>query len=74
MQIIFAFLYLFFSYMYIISLLLYFFTSSSGNHNNREGTYYQLLSERSKKRLDQLRQCVAERLLLNYTLVSVVVV
>ncbi len=47
-----------------------FFASSSENHNNREGTYYQLLSERSKKRMDQLRQCVVERLLLNYTLVS----
>ncbi|KAL7455957.1 hypothetical protein ACHAWC_007449 [Mediolabrus comicus] len=44
-----------------------FFTSSSENIN-REGTYTIDSSERSKKRIDQVRQCVVERLLLNYNL------
>jgi len=39
-------------------------------HFSNEGTYYQLLSERSKLRLDTLRQLAIERLLVNYSLVS----
>ncbi|KAL7447009.1 hypothetical protein ACHAXM_011086, partial [Skeletonema potamos] len=33
-----------------------------------EGTLYQLLSERSKRRIDTLRQLAIEKLLLNYSL------
>lgn len=37
-------------------------------YSSNEGTYYQLLSERSKLRLDTLRQLAIERLLVNYSL------
>ena len=39
--------------------------------DSNEGTYYQLLSERSKRRLDTLRQLAIERLLVNYSMVSI---
>ncbi|KAL7491923.1 hypothetical protein ACHAWT_001178 [Skeletonema menzelii] len=41
---------------------------SSSENINMEGTYTIDSSERSKKRIDQVRQCVVERLLLNYNL------
>lgn len=39
--------------------------------SSNEGISYQLLSERSKKRLDTLRQLAIERLLVNYSMVSI---